>query len=314
MSLSETSPFPLAVNKTIGRYITLPISETGLSTLSRQESYRHGSFYVADLLHSPGQLSISACSEFLPCLRAVNWYIGDLPDHPYLIDRLDYNNISPQLANVIKMRLALLVGREATNYHDLGQPTFLALALLPDLYLPGLDIMTSQLHTEFEDLLALRDLRPRMTFEEIFEYRPLTLEEKLAGLTPAVEPGAAKAARAAADAKDLEFSNLLEETARGHNRLPKAYVPLNDDQVTEEQIKLLATPVKDLNLGCEDQLAQFYEVLGRDLTMLHVMVGLLAILPEDRPTELTDWYEKVGVPIQPWPLDDLHRASELIMR
>ncbi len=293
----EISPLllPLAVSKPIARILTMAIGETGLSPDTAKSLYWDGDFFVVDFLLRHDDAQSDTQQKFSKHLAHFHVHSGDVPTHPCLMERLDLASITPQLADAIRLRL-----HQLTNYscymRDLGRPSFLALALVPDW---PFDTMNSELCDELEKLLATRGLKPCMKFEQIFEYKPtaekvvprkLSTEEKLAQLSQGMTPGAAEAVR-------------------------QGYVlHVAPPRLTDKQIKLLATPVKDLNLGCEDQLAQFCEVLGVELTMLHVMVGLLAILPADRPTELTDWYEKVGVPLQPWSLDDLHRASEFILR
>ncbi|HCC83753.1 TPA: hypothetical protein DEP96_02805 [Candidatus Uhrbacteria bacterium] len=301
-----SSPFPLRVNKPIPRYITLPISEIALRHDSLVGLYSRGFYFVADMLLDPTYLPMGCQLELNGYLFGFNWAFGDLPSHQHLIKRLLYNDISPQLANAIKLRLHQLT-KNFGDIRDLGRPSFLALALLPDL--PS-EIMTSELWDEFQDLLALRELRPKMTFEEIFSHhQPFALApgeaSALAVHRSSHPPMPIEAQLAAERARGFEVSDLLEQTARGHDRFPKAHVPLN-----EEQVYFLTMQVDSVAHLNAESVKWVKRLNYRFPHMIDALCSLLAVRPEERPRELVDWFVNKGIPIEPLSFSDLEKISE----
>ncbi len=307
---TETSPFPLAVSKPIHRFLTLAICETGLPPIAQKSFCSNGLYLVADALLGQGDRQSDTQLEFGRRLVDLNLNFGDLPTHPSLVKKLDYDDISPQLASAIKARLHKLTNYN-NDYRDLGRPTFLALALLPDL--PE-ELMTSELWDEFQDLLALHWLRPKMKFEEIFSHhQPFALAPGEAydlAVHRSGHPPMPTAAQLAAErARDLETSNLYESTIRGC--APSTPPP----PLNEVQKGLLTTSIYDLGtMGFRPLSHETVLWVGRlnykMPSMIHALCSLLAVRPEERPEELVNWFTKHAIPIEPLSYEDLKLIGE----
>ncbi len=101
-----------------------------------------------------------------------------------------------------------------------------------------------------------------------------------------------------------ELEDMLAEVGlKPKMKIEELFTP----PLTETQIELLAHDCykQKFDQALQDWVTERTEMMP---SMIHVLVTLLAIEPEERPPELVAWFEGHKIPIEPLSAEDLKRA------